>query len=60
MALERGNSVRGMALMRMAQRDGDIRASQFLAKQDYPVKTAAQDSKSDNNSLVSLSQGDSR
>lgn len=32
MALEQGNAVRGMALMRMASRDGDSRAIGFLAK----------------------------
>lgn len=31
MAMERGNTMRGMALMRMASRDGDPRAVQFLA-----------------------------
>lgn len=31
MAMERGNAVRGMALMRMASRDGDPRAAQYLA-----------------------------
>ncbi len=30
MALEQGNTVRGMALMRMANRDGDERASRYL------------------------------
>ena len=37
MALEQGNAVRGMALMRMASQDGDLRASEFLASQDYPT-----------------------
>ena len=31
MALERGNTVRGMALLRMASRDGDPRATRRLA-----------------------------
>jgi len=31
MALEQGNTVRGMALMRMANRDGDERANSYLA-----------------------------
>lgn len=35
MALERGNVDRGMALMRMASRDGDLRAATFLRGQDY-------------------------
>jgi hypothetical protein len=30
MALERGNTTRGMALMRMANRDGDKRAGDYL------------------------------
>jgi hypothetical protein len=32
MAMERGNMVRGMALMRMASRDGDGRAVRYLAR----------------------------
>lgn len=32
MALEQGNAVRGMALMRMASRDGDGRATSYLAR----------------------------
>ena len=35
MALEQGNMIRGMALMRMASRDGDLRATNFLREQDY-------------------------
>ena len=31
-ALEQGNEVRGMALLRMASRDGDRRAAQYLAR----------------------------
>ncbi len=31
MALQQGNQVRGMALLRMASRDGDPRASRYLA-----------------------------
>ena len=37
MALENGNAVRGLALMRMANRDGDPRAEAFLRKQDYAL-----------------------
>ena len=37
MAFEQGNPVRGMALMRMASNDGDKRATDFLATQDYLV-----------------------
>jgi hypothetical protein len=35
MALERGNVDRGLALMRMASRDGDRRAERYLLEQDY-------------------------
>ncbi len=31
MALQQGNPIRGMALLRMARRDGDPRASLYLA-----------------------------
>ena len=31
MALQQGNQVRGMALLRIASRDGDLRASRHLA-----------------------------
>lgn len=31
MALQQGNSIRGLALLRMASRDGDPRASRYLA-----------------------------
>jgi len=34
MALEKGNSVRGLALMRMASRDGDHRAERYLQERD--------------------------
>jgi len=33
MALEKGNAVRGLALMRMAGRDGDRRAERYLREQ---------------------------
>ncbi|MCF6338412.1 MAG: hypothetical protein L3J84_10760 [Gammaproteobacteria bacterium] len=32
MALEKGNAVRGLALMRMASRDGDHRAERYLGE----------------------------
>jgi len=35
MALEKGNTVRGLVLMRMASRDGDQRAERYLREQDY-------------------------
>ncbi|MCF6261611.1 MAG: hypothetical protein L3J98_15860 [Gammaproteobacteria bacterium] len=37
MALEKGNAVRGLALMRMASRDGDHRAERYLREQDDGV-----------------------
>lgn len=43
MALQQGNQVRGMALLRMASRDGDPRASRYLASlqatADKPAST---------------------
>ena len=39
MALEQGNTTRGMALMRMANRDGDKRASDFLVKKSLAMKS---------------------
>lgn len=53
MALEKGNAVRGMALMRMASRDGDRRAESYLQDKEFvaelpvfveisaPLKTAS-------------------
>ena len=40
MALEQGNALRGMALMRMASRDGDQRASQYLDEKDHVIAEA--------------------
>lgn len=41
MALQQGNPVRGMALLRMASRDGDARASQaLLALQNVDKKAS--------------------
>lgn len=56
MALERGNTVRGMTLMQMAQRDGDNRASQFLAGKTVPVSNPAVAVKQHTNRLVGLNQ----
>ncbi len=39
MALERGNAVRGMTLMRMASRDGDPRAAAYLREKDFTADT---------------------
>lgn len=58
MAHEQGNAVRSMALMRMAHRDGDQRATEYLAQHDYPVNSIAANSSQDNSALISLSQGD--
>lgn len=44
MALERGNVDRGLALMRMASRDGDRRAENYLLAQDYAERIAVKDS----------------
>ena len=38
MALEQGNTIRGMALMRMASRDGDERASHYFVVMDRVVR----------------------
>lgn len=58
MALEQGNTVRGMALMRMAHRDGDERASQFLVKKDFHFETTSVASSQNNSPLVSLIKTD--
>ncbi|NOX76747.1 MAG: hypothetical protein GXP17_09100 [Gammaproteobacteria bacterium] len=42
MALERNNTVRAMALMRMASADGDARATAFLARRDQVPTVLAQ------------------
>ena len=48
MALTRGNSVRGLALMNMAAKDGDWRATQFLAaSQRNTVVKSGSDTKDD-------------
>jgi len=41
MALGNGNSVRGEALMRMAARDGDLRATRYMASFEYSNKLKA-------------------
>ena len=38
MALEQGNTVRGMTLMRMANRDGDERANRYLAQGEQQIE----------------------
>jgi hypothetical protein len=43
MALEQGNSVRGLALMRMARRDGDRRAEDYLLRRDLPLTADGND-----------------
>jgi hypothetical protein len=37
MALEQGNMTRGLALMRMARRDGDPRAERYLVQRNLPL-----------------------
>ena len=54
MALEQGNTTRGMALMRMANRDGDKRASDYLAMKSYQFQKVAIDSPQ--RSLISLNR----
>ncbi|MBL1276447.1 MAG: hypothetical protein COB30_010190 [Ectothiorhodospiraceae bacterium] len=41
MALEQGNTVRGMALMRMASHDGDRRANNYLARHSHVADVPA-------------------
>jgi len=57
MALENGNAVRGLALMRMASREGDRRAERYLQGQNYvaggPVFVEAKQ-------LLTLAAGTSR
>lgn len=43
MALEQGNSVRGLALMRIARRDGDRRAEDYLLQRDLPLTADGND-----------------
>ena len=56
MALEQGNSVRGMALMRMAYNDGDERAGRFLASKNIIVRSSPATSKPHADQLVGLTQ----
>jgi hypothetical protein len=43
MALEQGNTGRGLALMRMARRDGDRRAEAYLVQRDLPLTADGSD-----------------
>lgn len=65
MALEQGNTVRGMTLMRMAHRDGDRRATLFIQEKIKEEKYLAKNSgledsnpksSGQQNSLLSLNQ----
>ena len=56
MALEQGNSVRGMTLMRMAFNDGDERAGRFLASKNMIVKNFTNSAKPQAVQLVGLTQ----
>jgi hypothetical protein len=54
MALERGNTSRGIALMRMANRDGDKRAGDYLVMKSYQFQALAIDLPQ--GSLISLNR----
>ena len=41
MAIEKGNTVRGMALMRMASRDEDLRATEHLMAKDFQINSVS-------------------
>jgi len=41
MALEKGNAIRGLVLMRMASRDGDRRAERYLLEQSVVAGLSA-------------------
>ena len=56
MALEQGNMVRGMTLMRMAHHDGDERASSFLAGKNIAVSSQPDTTGEQDEQLVSLDQ----
>lgn len=58
MAMERNNTVRGMALMRMASADGDVRATAFLAaRRQEPTDGAPRWSATDAGSTVVMLSG---
>ena len=58
MALERGNTPRGMALMQIASKDGDRRASDFLALKDYRFEGETPTNSLRQQSLISLNRAD--
>lgn len=58
MAFERGNTPRGMALMQMARKDGDRRASDYLALKGYRFESETPKNSSRLKSLVSLNRAD--
>lgn len=56
MALENGNSVRGMALMQIAHRDGDIRASHYLTEHGYSFESSNDIAMKEDGASISLNQ----
>ena len=58
MAFERGNTHRGMALMQMAGKDGDRRASDYLALRGNRFEGETSTNNSRLQSLISLNRAD--
>ena len=58
MAFERGNTYRGMALMQMARKDGDQRASDYLALKGQRFEGETPTNSSRLQSLISLNRAD--
>lgn len=58
LALEQGNQVRGLALLNMAARDGDQRATQYLASRSFQQNPQQnfQQNFQQNNNLVAYKQ----
>ncbi len=56
MALQQGNQIRGMALLRMASRDGDVRASRYLAALQDEVDKLPLQKNSDQSIVLAQSQ----
>ena len=56
MAFERGNDVRGMVLMQMASRDGDVRATEYLAL-SFPRQEPVLSANTINPSLAASAKG---
>ena len=58
MAMEQGNTKRGIALMRMARNDGDRRASEYLAMKGYPLEAGTSTNHPPLKSMISLNRID--